>query len=671
MSKDSEPESRPISVSELLARSQADGSLPSTRRDGRGRRRAGRDGSVTVSALTGEIPKITDPSTPRANRARPVSADSAPKTSEPKQSEPRRSGAKPSEAETSGAETSEAKISGAKTSGAKTRSPGPADAATRSRETATPEPENPESRPEALGIETPKAETPKAEAPGAEASTWSFGSAPSGPFPRSADPTPRRAADDRPSARFPRADTSVADSAGFARPDGPSTSRTASGMPGFGDVPLATRDFSADAVARRLGRSRATAPDVDDESANAVTGIIPVVDGPESDTDLTVVESDDVVTYRLDEVDGTEVDGSGVEARERGDAAFDEVMDFDAYRNFADVEGDEEVVADDEGGKGLAGLARKLFGRKKSADKSGAGRAAVSRAASAKAAAVPGGTADAARGSSPDDRDDNPTEILDPIATGGQPRTPGSVAAGADTATNDTATNDTATNDTATNDTATNDTDETAAGETETWQASAQWYDTEAWAAPVVDEDDTQPPGETGGEVAADAQTGSGSDARTELVETADLDETGRGEDRAVPETVGRPAVDLHKDDVTDVDKDDGEDHEGGKAEQVATAETATADADEEKHEPSPAVAWLMVIGQAILGLAVGVGLFWGFTELWRWNPYFALVLAVLVIFGIVTLSHVVRRTRDLATTLLALGVGLLVTIGPLVLLAT
>ena len=47
------------------------------------------------------------------------------------------------------------------------------------------------------------------------------------------------------------------------------------------------------------------------------------------------------------------------------------------------------------------------------------------------------------------------------------------------------------------------------------------------------------------------------------------------------------------------------------------------------------------------------------------------LVLSVVVIFSIVTLTHVVRRSRDLATTLLAVGVGLLVTIGPLVLLAT
>ena len=64
-------------------------------------------------------------------------------------------------------------------------------------------------------------------------------------------------------------------------------------------------------------------------------------------------------------------------------------------------------------------------------------------------------------------------------------------------------------------------------------------------------------------------------------------------------------------------------------------------------------------------------GLFWGFRELWEWSVPFALVLAVVVIFSIVTVTHVVRRSRDLATTLLAVGVGLLVTIGPLVLLVT
>lgn len=85
----------------------------------------------------------------------------------------------------------------------------------------------------------------------------------------------------------------------------------------------------------------------------------------------------------------------------------------------------------------------------------------------------------------------------------------------------------------------------------------------------------------------------------------------------------------------------------------------------------SPVMAWLLLIGQTILGLAIGAGLFWGFTELWKWNVIFALVLAAVVIFGIVTLVHVVRRRHDLISTLLAVGVALIVTIGPLVLLAS
>ncbi|WP_026917412.1 hypothetical protein [Gordonia shandongensis] len=78
---------------------------------------------------------------------------------------------------------------------------------------------------------------------------------------------------------------------------------------------------------------------------------------------------------------------------------------------------------------------------------------------------------------------------------------------------------------------------------------------------------------------------------------------------------------------------------------------------------------WLAFAGEVILGLAIGAGLFWGFTELWKRYIYLALILAVLVIFAIVTFAHILRK-RDLATTLLALGVGMLVTIGPLVLLA-
>lgn len=102
-------------------------------------------------------------------------------------------------------------------------------------------------------------------------------------------------------------------------------------------------------------------------------------------------------------------------------------------------------------------------------------------------------------------------------------------------------------------------------------------------------------------------------------------------------------------------------------ADDAATAPSATADAE----GPSPARQWATLGLQVIAGLVVGVGLFLGFTELWRWNVYFALVLAVVVIFGLVTFVHVVRRSSDLVSTLIALAVGLVVTIGPLALLAS
>ncbi|MFM9378438.1 hypothetical protein [Gordonia sp. VNK21] len=89
---------------------------------------------------------------------------------------------------------------------------------------------------------------------------------------------------------------------------------------------------------------------------------------------------------------------------------------------------------------------------------------------------------------------------------------------------------------------------------------------------------------------------------------------------------------------------------------------------DEQPHERAAIWGWLGLIGEVVLGLAVGAGIFWGFTVLWKEYIYLALILAVLVIFAIVTFTYALRK-RDLPTTLLALGVGLLITIGPLVML--
>jgi hypothetical protein len=76
-----------------------------------------------------------------------------------------------------------------------------------------------------------------------------------------------------------------------------------------------------------------------------------------------------------------------------------------------------------------------------------------------------------------------------------------------------------------------------------------------------------------------------------------------------------------------------------------------------------------MVVLQSILAVAFGAGLFIAFDQLWRWNNIVALVLSVLVILGLVVGVRVVRKTEDIGSTLIAVAVGALVTLGPLALL--
>jgi hypothetical protein len=75
------------------------------------------------------------------------------------------------------------------------------------------------------------------------------------------------------------------------------------------------------------------------------------------------------------------------------------------------------------------------------------------------------------------------------------------------------------------------------------------------------------------------------------------------------------------------------------------------------------------VVLQSILAVAFGAGLFLGFDELWRWNKIVALVLSVLVIIGLMVAVRIVRKTEDIGSTLIAVAVGALVTLGPLALL--
>lgn len=76
-----------------------------------------------------------------------------------------------------------------------------------------------------------------------------------------------------------------------------------------------------------------------------------------------------------------------------------------------------------------------------------------------------------------------------------------------------------------------------------------------------------------------------------------------------------------------------------------------------------------LVVLQSIVAVAFGAGLFIAFEQLWRWNNIVALVLSVLVILGLVVGVRIVRKTEDIASTLIAVAVGALVTLGPLALL--
>ncbi|WP_025738042.1 hypothetical protein [Mycobacterium genavense] len=75
-----------------------------------------------------------------------------------------------------------------------------------------------------------------------------------------------------------------------------------------------------------------------------------------------------------------------------------------------------------------------------------------------------------------------------------------------------------------------------------------------------------------------------------------------------------------------------------------------------------------LIVFQSMLAVAFGAGLFIAFDQLWRWNSLVALVLSVLVILGLVAGVRAVRKTEDIASTLIAVAVGALITLGPLAL---
>jgi len=78
-----------------------------------------------------------------------------------------------------------------------------------------------------------------------------------------------------------------------------------------------------------------------------------------------------------------------------------------------------------------------------------------------------------------------------------------------------------------------------------------------------------------------------------------------------------------------------------------------------------------VAILQSLLAVVFGAGLFIAFDQLWRWNNIVALALSTLVIVSLVIGVHVVRKTEDFVSILIAVAVGILVTFGPLALQST
>jgi hypothetical protein len=128
--------------------------------------------------------------------------------------------------------------------------------------------------------------------------------------------------------------------------------------------------------------------------------------------------------------------------------------------------------------------------------------------------------------------------------------------------------------------------------------------------------------------------------------------------------------------DYNDDYNDDDDDDHGGKTHRVEHAGVAALAAVPAASSQSRGVAggvWngLVAVVQSLLAVVFGAGLFIAFDQLWRWNNLVALVLTVIVVLALAAGVRVVRRTEDIVSTLTAVAVGLLVTLGPLALQST
>ncbi|WP_227997248.1 hypothetical protein [Nocardia australiensis] len=75
---------------------------------------------------------------------------------------------------------------------------------------------------------------------------------------------------------------------------------------------------------------------------------------------------------------------------------------------------------------------------------------------------------------------------------------------------------------------------------------------------------------------------------------------------------------------------------------------------------------WMILGGQSAGAAVAGMLLFKGFERMWEMLPWVALALAMIVILGLVALVRILRRRDDILSTVIAVVVGIFVTLGPL-----
>ncbi|GAB2641748.1 hypothetical protein GCM10027169_07360 [Gordonia jinhuaensis] len=580
MARSRDPESRPISVAELLARS---GENPPSQ--SRTRRRA-REGSLSVAELTGEIPRISKEDLEAADRADAQAAEA--QAAEAQAGSTTESGRRHRRA----AEAGEA--------GDATETIESADSA--AGETSTPAQDAVVGSDQVGGVDTDGADTDGAVTDGERISDDAADRREE-PFPTSDDPVPAREDTERTDEPFPHSEPPA--------PQPPVQETPGRQMPASQARPMPpTRDISQSEIARRLDPR-------DDDSADqtpaddAATGIIPRVRGDEFDPAILADDDRDTDEY-----------------------------DFDRYRNFADAQTPDPqaspaVTSADVGVK--RSLISRLFGR----------------GARTQAAA---GAAEAA--------DDTSTQttgraaVTNPLDRAGVVDTDHETP---DTGHENPETGHAETGRRAVSDTEVTDPDITGAAADEPTSRRSGPLD----LSEFEHEFDAADRAESHEKSTVSGRRTGADDLPGASTNSVDTDEA--GSDTAETPPSAPAALSSAVSSRTAASSTAGS--FPASAPTAATSDTTSGDAGADTS--SPGRQWLVFVTEIVLGVAVGVGLFWGFTELWKWNVYFALVLAIVVIFGLVTMVHIVRKTPDLLTTFLALAVGLIVTIGPLAFLAS